>query len=459
MGLAMDIVKHFRLATRLCTLVALIVLLAATAAAEWKEKVLYSFQGGTDGAGPAGGVVFDKQGNLYGATQQGGGTNCSPMAACGTVYQLSPPVKQGDPWTETLLHVFKGKQSNDGEFPSGGVIADAAGNIYGTSSYGGTGDCVLLGIKGGCGTVFELSPPQTKGGQWTYAILYSFKGGKDGYLPFGDLAFDAAGNLYGATYFGGGKGTTCNPYYQYCGTVFKLSPPKTKGGAWTEKVLHSFAGGTDGANPNGGLVLDGKGNVYGTTYLGGNQGEHCGSVGCGTLFELTPTKGAEWTEKMLHRLDGVDGANPDAGVVFDRNGNLYGTTYFGPPNGNGLVFELKRPSAKVRSWTETILHLFSNGSDGGYPRAGLIFDASGDLFGSSSSGQDGGAVFRMKPSGLGEGTWTFVVLHTFGTIPDGIVPAAPLVFDKTGNLYSTTEFGGTGQSCRSGCGTVFEVSR
>ena len=124
MGLAMNIVKHFRLAARLATwLVVLTLLFASSAAAEWHEKVLYSFQGGADGAGPAGGVVFDKQGNLYGATQQGGGTNCSPMAACGTVYQLSPPAKQGDPWTETLLHVFKGKQSNDGEFPSGGVIA------------------------------------------------------------------------------------------------------------------------------------------------------------------------------------------------------------------------------------------------------------------------------------------------------------------------------------------------
>src|SRR5580658_5932162 len=150
-----------RAASRLL-LVVLILALASTASAEWKEKVLYSFQGGADGAYPAGGVVFDKKGNLYGATQQGGGTNCSPMAACGTVYQLAPPAKQGDLWNETLLHVFQGKQHNDGEFPSGGVIADASGNIYGTASYGGTGDCVLLGIKGGCGTVFELSPPQTK---------------------------------------------------------------------------------------------------------------------------------------------------------------------------------------------------------------------------------------------------------------------------------------------------------
>jgi len=167
-----------------CSLfLAVFLALASPVSAEWKEQVLYSFQGGTDGTTPAGGVVFDKHGNLYGATQQGGGSNCSPMAACGTVYQLAPPAKQGDPWTETVLHVFRGKQYNDGEFPSGGVIADAAGNIYGTTAYGGTGDCVLLGIKGGCGTVFELSPPQIKGGKWTYAILYSFPTAEQGYVP------------------------------------------------------------------------------------------------------------------------------------------------------------------------------------------------------------------------------------------------------------------------------------
>jgi uncharacterized repeat protein (TIGR03803 family) len=304
--------------------------------------VLYSFQGGTDGAYPAGGVVFDKHGNLYGATQQAGGTNCSPMAACGTVYQLAPPAKQGAPWTETLLHVFQGKQHDDGEFPSGGVIADTSGNIYGTASYGGTGDCILLGIEGGCGTVFELSPPQTKGGKWTYTILYSFKGGKDGYLPFGDLVFDSAGNLYGATYFGGGKGKTCDPYCQYCGTVFKMSPPKIKGGKWMEKVPHSLAGGTDGANPNGGLVLDSKGAIYGTTAGGGDESGECGSLGCGAVFKLAPAtmKGGAWTEKMLHRFNGQDGTTPAADVVLGKNGNLYGTASAGTSGGNGAVFEL-----------------------------------------------------------------------------------------------------------------------
>jgi hypothetical protein len=454
--------SHSGLVVRVLFPVVLVLLFASSASAEWKEKVLYSFQGGSDGAFPAGGVVFDKQGNLYGATQQGGGTNCSPIGYCGTVYQLAPPAKQGDPWTETILHVFQGKAQNDGEYPSGGVIADAAGNIYGTASYGGTGDCVLLGIKGGCGTVFELSPPQTKGGQWIYTTLYSFKGGKDGYLPMGDLVFDGAGNLYGATYFGGGKGTTCNPYYQYCGTVFEMSPPKTKGGKWTEKVLHSFASGTDGANPNGGLVLNSKGAVFGTTYVGGYQGGQCGTVGCGTAFELKlPTKkGGEWMEKVLYRFDVADGAEPEAGVIFGENGDLYGTTYAGATSGNGVVFDLAAPKGDRDPWKGTVLYRFSGGNDGENPRAGLILGTSGILYGVSEYGNTfSGTVFRLKPPSRKGGDWAFGVIYGFTGSPDAAHPAAGLVFDKSGNLYGTTTQGGSGTGCSfHGCGTVFEIS-
>jgi uncharacterized repeat protein (TIGR03803 family) len=447
---------------------ALIILATAiNASAEWNEKVLYSFQGGTDGAFPAGGVVFDKQGNLYGATQQGGGTNCSPMAACGTVYQLVPPAKQGAPWTENVLHIFQGKQHNDGEFPSGGVIADALGNIYGTASYGGTGDCILLGIKGGCGTVFELSPPPTKSGQWTYTILYSFKSGKDGYLPLGNLVFDGAGNLYGATYFGGGKGTTCNPDYQYCGTVFELSPPKTKGGKWTEKVLYSFKGAPagaqfgDGANPNGGLVLDKKGAIYGTTYFGGNnvKGEcegGSGGTGCGIVFALQPptTKGGTWKEKVLHRFNGQDGDNPAAGVVFRGNGALYCTTV-GGGGGNfpsGTVVRLVRHSDGT--WTEHMLYSFQDNGDGGGPRSGLVFDSEGDVYGTATGGGTvgNGTLFQLRPTG---DSWVFTPLYSFAVRPDGAYPTG-LILNGTGNIFGTTQYGGNGQACGNyGCGTVF----
>ena len=436
---------------RACPWLALAILaLAVPASASWKEKVLYSFQGGTnDGSVPAGGVVFDPQGNLYGVLQDYGPGSCAPIGnQCGAVFQLAPPAHQGDPWTETLIYKFQGKGSNDGESPNGGLIIDGQGNLYGVTAYGGTGNCVLLGVSAGCGTVYELSPPKQKGGAWTETILYSFPTAKQGYLPNGNLVFDSVGNLYGATIFGGGKGTTCDPFYQYCGAVFKLSPPKTKGGKWMERVLHAFASGTDGANPNGGLVLGGKGNVYGTTYAGG-------SGDWGTVYELNvpPNKGGAWMEKQLHVFtSGNAGGLPSAGVIFDSKANLYGTTV-------GTIFRLAHPSTKSGRWKETSLSTFNN-YEAFDPAGALIFDANGNLYGTTQSAKSSsGTVFRLKaPAGKG-GKWTFTILYGFTGSPDGAVPAATLIFDKQGNLYSTTQDGGTGTGCSfHGCGTVYEVS-
>jgi hypothetical protein len=438
--------------------------LVSTASAEWKEKVLYSFQGGGDnGSVPVGGVVSDQQGNLYGVTSDGGG-----------VYQLVPPAQKGGNWTESVLYIFQGNTKGDGATPEGGLIIDGVGKLYGTTAYGGTGNCVLLGNVVGCGTVYELSPPAQKDGQWTETVLYSFPTATQGYFPWGDLVFDRAGNLYGATAFGGSKGTTCDKFYGgQCGVVFQLSPPKAKGGAWTEKVLYDFAGIEaghnfgDGASPNGGLVLDSKGAVYGTTYYGGNnvKGECQGGTsgtGCGIVFELTPPsrKGAKWTKKVLHQFDGHDGSNSSAGVVFDRIGNLYGTTS-GGPGPYGLVFELKKPSGNAHSWTESVLHAFSGGSDGGNPAAGLLLDSHGDLYGTASvdgGGAQYGTVFRLKQPIRKGGDWTLKVLYAFPGVPDGRIPTANLIFDRAGNLYSTTTEGGTGTCGYFGCGTVFEVS-
>src|SRR5277367_449262 len=225
--LAMTPKGYFHFATRCLGLCVVFVALASPAATKWKEKVLYSFQGGNDGATPAGGVVFDQKGNLYGATTDGG--SFCPDPGCGTVFELTPPAKKGDAWTETILYGFSG---NDGSQPAGSVLVDAKGNLYGTTAYGGSGTCILLGSNVGCGIVFELSPPAKQGGKWTYAALYNFRGGKDGQYPRGDLVFDSVGNLYGATVYGGGYGTCNAPYFQYCGTVFKLSPPTKKGGKW-----------------------------------------------------------------------------------------------------------------------------------------------------------------------------------------------------------------------------------
>jgi hypothetical protein len=427
---------------------------ALPASAEWKEKVLYSFQGGpTDGSLPAGGVVFDSQGNLYGATSHGGPESCTPIgSACGMAFELTPPTQKGGAWTETLIYQFQGEGSKDASVPTGGLIIDTAGNLYGVTGYGGTGDCFLLGVKGGCGTVFELSPPQQKGGAWTESILYSFRGSNDGYFPWGNLVFDKNGNLYGATNFGGGKGTTCNIIYGgQCGTVFRLSPPTRKGGKWTERVLHSFKSGSDGANPNGGLVLDHQGAIYGTTYGGGNESGECGAGGCGTVFELDPPteKGGAWSEKRLHVFaDGKDGGFPSAGVIFDSAGNLYGTTL-------STVFRLTQPSEKSGSWSETILYTFDTDAYG--PEDVPVFDKNGNLYGTTYSGDTfSGTVFRLKPPSQKGDRWTFAILYGFTGTSDGAQPAASLVFDTHGNLYSTTQLGGTG-TCTFGCGTVFEI--
>jgi hypothetical protein len=443
-----------RFAFRLLGLFMVILALGVGALAEWKEKVLYSFQGGTDGYTPVGGVVFDKAGNLYGVNSWGGDSSCSTQG-CGTVFELSPRDHKGA-WSETVIYAFRGVNTGagDGYTPEGSVIIDWQGNLYGTTSMGGTGPCVFFGSAAGCGIVYELSPPKQKGGHWRYSVLYNFQGGNDGYFPIGDLVFDSQGNLYGATWFGGGKGSTCNLYYGgNCGSVFRLSPPKKKGGMWEERILHRFSGGTDGANPNGELVLDSKGAIYGTTVAGGYDCPHDSGQGCGTLFELTaPAKGSQWTERILHRFQAkTDGARPAAGMTFDSRGDLYGTS-------DAAVFRMTPPTTGSGIWKQTILYKLN--SHAYNPRGTLIFDASGNLYGTTYSGNTfSGTAFQLKAPSQAGGGWAFGILHGFTGSPDGAQPAANLIFDKHGSLYSTTQGGGTGQLCGGGCGTVFEVSR
>jgi hypothetical protein len=211
-------------------------------------------------------------------------------------------------------------------------------------------------------------------------------------------------------------------------------------------------------------VLDSKGVIYGTTYFGGNnQKGSCeggvGGTGCGIVFKLTPpvNKSGAWAKKTVYLFNGQDGANSAAGVVFDGSGNLYGTTSFGP-GPYGLVFELKKPSGDAHSWTETVLHPFSGGNGGGDPIAGLVLDSSGNPYSATySGGMFAGTIFRLKAPIREGSAWTFGTLYGFTGSPDGAQPAANLIFDKNGNLYSTTQKGGTGACSFYGCGTVFEV--
>jgi len=415
------------------------------------DTVLHVFQGGSaDGILPAGGVVFDSAGNLYGATIYGGsgGSDCIG-GSCGTVYELTPPAQPGGAWVETILYNFTGVSHNqDGELPNGGLVIDAAGNLYGVTAYGGTGGCELFGGVDGCGTVFKLSPPSQPGGSWTKTTIYSFQGGLDGDLAMGSLTFDAAGNLYGATQYGGGFGTCNAPFYQNCGTIFELSPPKKQGGTWTERVLYSFKGGTDGANPNGGLIFDKYGALYGTTYYGGGISrtgqttcEGNAGTGCGTVFRLEPpvASNAAWHEEVLYRFRNwpTDGALPSAGVVADEMGNLYGMTLAGGSNEEGAVFLLSPPGQQGGIWTETVI-LNLGGPVGAQPMAGFIL-RSGSLYGTGSS--DGvysaGTVFRLGQGAGGVGSYS--VLCNFPAGNQVAEPESSLTFDKSGALYGTAQ--------------------
>jgi len=406
-------------------------------AQQYTESVLYSFcqQGGLcpDGGGPQQATpMFDSQGNLYGTVDSGGANNG------GAVYELTPPPGGSGPWTEALLYSFcQSSGCPDGSVPHAGMIFDSNGKLYGTTSDGGN--------SSRSGVVFELSPPVGGHGPWTETVLYTFcvdDPCSDGKQPEAGLIFDSHGNLYGTTFEGGAHGA---------GAVFELSP--ADGGTWTESVLYSFCGASgcaDGASPVAGLIFDSAENLYGTTQGGGAHG-------AGAVFELSPAGGGTWTENILWSFCSVsgcpDGYTPLAGLIFDSQGNLYGTAQGGGANGNGgVAFELS--PAGGGTWTESVLQSFclASCSEGSSPQAALIFDSRGNLFGTTYAGgsTDHGVVFELTPSG--GGLWTETEIHTFTGIPDGAFPSSSLIFDSKGNLYGTAGAGAYG------VGAVFELS-
>jgi uncharacterized repeat protein (TIGR03803 family) len=285
----------------------------------------------------------------------------------------------------------------------------------------------------------------------TARVIHEFNSTKGG-NPIAQLVFDSSGNLYGTAETGGPAKCTSD-----CGVVFKLY--KVTGG-WAETVLHSFRGKTDAGSPLAGVVLDGAGNIYGTTYAGGGTG--CGGLGCGTVYELSPTSAGGWTYSLVHVFTGTDGEQPVSQLVLDGSGNLYGTTLYGGAYGFGEVFELSPSSA---GWTQTELHSFTGGSDGAKPHAGVIRDSSGNLYGTTWTG--GGTTGICVPQGCGivfelsnsSGAWIETVLHTFSGGADGAYSQTALVLDGGGNLYGTTGAGGVSGACGGeGCGVVFKLS-
>ena len=372
-----------------------------------KLNVAYSFADSPDGANPFQSPVFrDKAGNLYGTTLQGGANTA------GTIFKLSSDGK------ETVLYRFKLDPNGRPPSPESGVIGDDAGNLYGTEAFSG---------PNGNGSVFKLDPK----GKLT--VLHAFTDGFDGAAPFGGLVRDASGNLYGTTNAGGDLRACGNG----CGTVFKLDV----NGKFT--VLYTFTGSGDGGIPNGSLVLDSAGNLYGTT-VGGGSGQ-------GVVFMVSATG----QEKVLYSFSPTgqtDGFEPVAGLARDSEGNLYGTTYYGGGGkcddgfelGCGVVFKLSKAGAY------TVLHSFvgTGADDGGWPTAGLVLSTDGNIYGTASGFARFGAgtLFQISKTGA------FSVLHTFSGGKDGARPMATMILDSTGSLYGTTAGGGS-----LGFGLVFKL--
>jgi len=344
--------------------------------------ILYSFTGGADGSQPYSSLVMVSAGNLYGTTAVGG------SSGNGVVFKLDSSGK------ETVLYDFQG--GADGANPWAGLVRDSTGNFYGTTEAGGTD---------GFGTVFKLNKTGKK-----KTVLYDFTGqGNDGAYTFACLVRDTKGTLYGTTYKGGASGD---------GTVFKLNK------AGKETVLYSFQGGSDGQNPYAGVIRDAAGNLYGTTF--GTFGPNYG-----TVFKVSKTG----KEKVLHAFTGgADGGAPEyGGLVMDTAGNLYGTTSYGGAHQYfGVVYKVSKRGK------ETVLYSFSGGRDGGQPNAGLVMDKAGNLYGTTvGGGANGhGTIFKVTPKGKE------TVLYSFAGGTDPAAPDANLILDSTGNLYGTSIAGG-----------------
>jgi uncharacterized repeat protein (TIGR03803 family) len=390
----------------------------------------------------------------------------------------------------TVLHDFIG--GNDGSEPAYGLTMDSSGNIYGSTFSGDTGT----------GTIFEATRQNST---WTLNTLYLFSGGLDGAVPYAGVTFGPDGALYGTTGYGGYGPCATWGGKTGCGTVFKL---QQSGGSWTESVLFYFQQGPEGGTPYGGrLIFDEAGNLYGTAFSGG--GGSC-PAGCGVVYQLSYSNGS-WRETVLYTFaGGNDGASPWAGVVFDQQGNLYGTTEFGGATNNGTIYKLT-PSGS--GWTETVLYSFRDQEDGARPFAGLTFDRAGNMYGATSIGgtSNGGTVFQLTPSGSGwnfqtlygftgrrsqlangpvanlivddggniwgatggDGTnflgsvfrltptasgWAYTSLYDFMNLDDGAIPRSNLVFDVNGNIYGTAANGQTLEQCVGSCGVFFRVT-
>ena len=374
---------------RMLVVCAMVALLGNTASAANTTKLIYSFAGGADGEYTDTELVTDSAGNLYGTSVQGG-------YGSGTVFQVTP---EG---VHTVLYSFTG--GADGGEPYKGVTFDAQGNLYGTAVTGGGGSC-----EGGCGVVFKLT---NSGGVWTQTVIHAFTGA-DGSGPGSPVSIDKHGNVFGTTPTGGKYGM---------GVIYLLQPV---GGSWKFRVVHAFTGGTDGGGGSAGrLLLDDRENLYGVCTVGGVNG-------FGTVYEVSLVKGQVQFTTLYAFKDQPDGALPYGGLAFDKVGNLYGTTYYAGANDVGTVYKLIRNKG---TWTETVLYSFKGGADGANPISGLVADASGNFYGTTST------LFKITRGSSGQ--WTESVAYRFPGSPKAGNAYNGLVNDGAGHFYGATVNGG-----------------
>jgi uncharacterized repeat protein (TIGR03803 family) len=405
-------------ALTLATLFALTIIASQSAQAQ-TFNVIYAYAGHGTSAHAIGGLTLDRRGNLYGTTAWGG-----PYGAPGTLYELK---RSGSSLVYSDLHNFG--NGPDGNFPWDAPIFGPNGTLYGTTNGGG---------ENGEGTVFNAQPPATicpsVSCPWDETSLYSFTRLSDGGNPQSGIIFDSQGNIYGSNVNGGAG----------YGVVYKMTP---SGEGWNYQVIYTFTGGQDGANPEGQLLLDSSGNLYGTATTGGLSG--CGNFGCGTIYKLSPS-GSGWTETTLYSFrDGTDGAQPTGGLIADSAGNLYGATSGSDVSGGGTVYELTPNGA---NWTFNLLYDLPGNGPG--PMENLARDSAGNLYaatwGDGAYGQ--GNVFKLTPTNNG---WVFTTLHDFTGAADGSNALGALTIDSNGVVYGTTYDGGAADCA---CGVVFEVT-
>jgi uncharacterized repeat protein (TIGR03803 family) len=400
----------------------------------WQETVLHSF-GGLDGAAASDGLIAGKAGAFYGTTLFGGGSS----GGAGTVFKLAP---QGLGYAESVLYSFRG--GYDGSTPEGIVLRD--GVLYGVTFAGGdpSGNGGL-----GWGTIFKLSLGKSG---YTESVLYRFRGGLDAWEPLGPIVLDKAGNIYGASAFGGSRND---------GAVFKLTPGKS---GYTESLLYSFPGGSGGILPEAGVTIDKHGSIYGTTMYGGSYAGFCDG-GCGTVYKLKLAK-SSYSEGVIFTFDGLDGDLPDGAVTVDeRSGAVFGTTFWGGTKRVGTFFKL---TPNGSSYSERVLHSFTAKADGFLPEGTPLLEPDGTVYGTAALGGGGchgigcGVVFELAPSGA---RYSFHVVYDFRRPIHGAEPEQTnLLSDESGAIYGATRSGGTQTNCADGgpggakgCGVVFKI--